>query len=128
MPARPLLRALRSNSWIGRSRSLWGLPHRLLAESSSPRRRAFQATFRSLTRHGLTDYARTMTESSPIHAIRAQIASARASLSALTEGPPGFRLLPPDPGVSRLAGAVQELASAMDELTDIVEAMTERPA
>ena len=76
--------------------------------------------------YSATDYARTMTESSPIDAIRAQIASARASVSASTDGPPGFRLLPPDPGLSRLASAVQELASAMDKLTDIVEAMTEQ--
>jgi hypothetical protein len=67
-----------------------------------------------------------MTDSSPIDAIRAQIASARASVSELTDGPHGFRLLPSDPGVSRLANSVQELASAMDKLTDIVEAMTEQ--
>lgn len=67
-----------------------------------------------------------MTDPSPIDAIRAQIASARASVSELLDGPPGFRLLPPDPGVRRLASSVQELTSAMDKLTDIVEAMTEQ--
>jgi hypothetical protein len=67
-----------------------------------------------------------MTDSSPIDAIRAQIASARESVSEMTDGPPGFRLLPPDPRVSRIASSVQDLASAMDKLTDIVEALTEQ--
>ena len=58
--------------------------------------------------------------------IRAQIEHVRAAVDASTDGPPGFRLLPPDPGIDRLAQAIQELASAMEKLTDIVEASTER--
>ena len=64
-----------------------------------------------------------MTDPSRIDGIRTQISSAREFVADLTEGSAGFRLLPPDPGSSRLASSIQELAAAMDQLTDVVEAI-----
>lgn len=58
--------------------------------------------------------------------IRAEIERARRAVDPSTDGPPGFQLLPPDPGIRRLAQAIQELASAMEKLSHIVEASTER--
>ena len=58
--------------------------------------------------------------------IRAEIERVKTAVAASTGGPPGFHLLPSDPGLDRLARSVQALASALEQLTDIVEGSTER--
>jgi hypothetical protein len=67
-----------------------------------------------------------MDDPSTFDDIRAEIERVRASVPGSMDGPPGFRLLPPEPGIDRLARSVQDLASVMEKLTDIVEAATER--
>ena len=57
--------------------------------------------------------------------IRDEIERVRTAVAASTDGPPTFRLLPSDPGLDRLARSVQALASALEQLTDIVEGTTE---
>ena len=64
--------------------------------------------------------------SAALDGIRAEIERVQAAVAASTDGPPGFHLLPPDPRLDRLARSVQALASALEQLTDIVEGTTER--
>jgi len=68
-----------------------------------------------------------MDRSSRFSDIRAEIERVRAAVAASTDGTPGFRLLPPDPAIGRLARSVQDLASALERLTDILEETVERP-
>jgi hypothetical protein len=66
-----------------------------------------------------------MNRSSGFDDIRAEIEWVKAAVAASTDGPPKFRLLPSDPGLDRLARSVQALASALEQLTDIVEGRAE---